>query len=70
MVLIHPTLCSKPAACAKLELATGLRADSFITRSGNYVVGLVSPKSVKPFLTPKAKPASHPNPGPFGGNAA
>lgn len=56
MVFIHPTLCSKPAACAKLEMATGLRADSFITRSGNYLVALVNPSAIKPAKpTPKAK---------------
>jgi hypothetical protein len=70
MVLLHPALNTKPALCAAVELATGLRADIFNTKSGNYVVGLVSPrniaiKTVKP--TPQRFAFGQ---DPFGGNAA
>ena len=71
MVYLHPALCSKPAACAAVELETGLRADARSTRSGNYLVVLVNPRAIA------NKPATTPAPqrpvfgqGPFGGNAA
>jgi hypothetical protein len=73
MIFLHPSLNCNPAACAKLELAIGLRADIFETKSGSTVVVLVDPKSVTPHLhLPKPKPIARPtfDQGPFGGNAA
>lgn len=74
MVFLHPSLNCNPAACARLELAIGLRADVFETKSGNYLVALVDPKSITPALhLPKpAKTVTRPSfdQGPFGGNAA
>jgi hypothetical protein len=72
IVLLHPSVCSKPAAVAKIELATGLRTAAFDTRAGNYVVGLIDPKAIPCIPKPKAKTVTRPcfDQGPFGGNAA
>jgi hypothetical protein len=77
MVLLHPSVCSKPAAVATIELSTGLRSVALDTRAGNYVVGLIDPKAIP--VIPKTKPRTlnikglNPDDlftGPFGGNAA